>query len=54
MERSYKLPKLVRKQKKDLELPSFDWGRIVKQNKLGSGSSGSVHLASHGSKRPRF
>ena len=49
MEGSFKLPKLVRKQKKDLELPRFDWGNIVKQKKLGSGSFGSVQLARHGS-----
>lgn len=49
MEGSFKLPKLVRKQKKDLELPRFDWGSILKQKNLGSGSFGSVHLARHGS-----
>ena len=32
-----------------LELPSFDWGSIVKQKKLGSGSFGCVHLTRHGS-----
>ena len=47
MEGSFKLQKLVRKQL-DLELPSFDWGSIVKQKKLGSGSFDSVHVARHG------
>ena len=47
MERSFKLPKLVRKQKNDVELPKFEWASIVKTKKLGSGSFGSVHLAKH-------
>ena len=47
--RSFKLPKVVLKQKKDLELPSFAWESIAKKKKLGSGSFGLVYLATHGS-----
>ena len=46
MEGSFKFPKLIRKQKKDQDLPRFVWEDIVKQ-KLGSGSFGSVYLAKH-------
>ncbi len=47
MEGSFELPKLVLKQKKDLELPRFDRASIAKQKKLGSGSFGFVYLAKH-------
>ncbi len=46
---SFKLPKVALKQKKDLELPSFAWKSRAKKKKLGSGSFGSVYLATHGS-----
>jgi len=45
MEGSYELPKLVWKQKKDVELPRLGWASIVKTKKLGSGRFDSVHLA---------
>ena len=45
---SFKLPKVVLKQKKDLELPSFAWESLAWE-KLESGSFGSVYLATHGS-----
>ncbi len=45
---SFKLPKLSVKTKK-IELPQFEWARVVKERKLGSGTFGSVYLAKHGS-----
>ena len=45
---SFKLPKLTVKQKK-VHLPTFEWSRVVKEKKLGSGTFGNVYLAKYGS-----
>ena len=34
---------------KKIELPQFEWARVVKERKLGSGTFGSVYLAKYGS-----
>jgi serine/threonine protein kinase len=44
---SFKLPKLTQKQGNKPDLPKFEWAKIIKQKKLGSGSFGSVHLAKY-------
>lgn len=44
---SFKLPKLTQKQNNEPHLPKFEWAKVIKQKKLGSGSSGCVHLAKY-------
>ena len=48
MSGSFKLPKLSVKAKQ-IELPRFEWARVAKEKKLGSGTFGSVYLAKYGS-----
>ena len=44
---SFKVPKLTQKQNNKPDLPKFEWAKVIKQKKLGSGSFGSVHLAKY-------
>ena len=45
---SFQLPTLTVRQKK-VELPTFEWARVVKEKKLGSGTYGHVYLGKYGS-----
>ena len=42
-------PSLISVKAKKIELPQFEWARVVKEKKLGSGTFGSVYLAKYGS-----
>ena len=45
---SFRVPTLVKRQKKSHGLPSFDWGLLKNQQELGRGSFGTVYLANYG------
>ena len=45
---SFKLSTLTVRKKK-VELPTFEWARVLKEKKLGSGTYGNVYLSKYGS-----